>query len=178
MEDTTYTAQFTAVAFVKHTVSFDANGGEGTMEPQVFRVGVSETLRPNAFAWEYHGSLNWNTMPDGSGATYDNEGALINLDADITLYAQWKELERPLEPITSYSDFLTCLKQLEIYASQYALEHPDEDSVALVINYIRTGVKKYTTTSWNTFCGPENTAFVNYVAAQEGSRKTPSVCAR
>ena len=171
MEDTTYTAQFTAVAFVKHTVSFDANGGEGTMEPQVFRVGVSETLRPNAFAWEYHEFLNWNTMPDGSGATYDNEGALINLDADITLYAQWKELERPLEPITSYSDFLTCLKQLEIYASQYALEHPDEDSVALVINYIRTGVKKYTTTSWNTFCGPENTAFVNYVAAQEGSRE-------
>ena len=58
MEDTTYTAQFTAVAFVKHTVSFDANGGEGTMEPQVFRVGVSETLRPNAFAWEYHEFLN------------------------------------------------------------------------------------------------------------------------
>ena len=171
-EDVTYTAQFTATAFVKHTVRFDANGGEGTMEPQVFRVGVSETLRPNAFTWEYHEFLNWNTMPDGSGATYDNEGALINLDTDITLYAQWKELEKPIEPITSYSDFLSALKELEIYAGQYALEHPDEDSVALVINYIRTGVEKYTTSSWNTFCGPENTAFVSYVAEQDGSRET------
>ena len=170
-EDKTYTAQFTAVAFVKHTVFFDANGGEGTMEPQVFRVGVSETLSPNVFTWEYHEFLGWNTEADGSGATYDNEGALIDLDADITLYAQWKELEKPIEPITAYSDFLSCLKELEIYASQYALEHPGEDSVALVINYIRTGVAKYTSSSWSTFCGPENTAFVNYVAAQEGSRE-------
>ena len=78
----------------------------------------------------------------------------------------------PVEPITSYSDFLDCLIQLEIYANTYAQEHADEERVALVINYIRTGVEKYNSGTWNTFCGEENTAFVNFVADQDEANNT------
>ena len=82
------------------------------------------------------------------------------------------EDEIPVEPITSYHDFLDCLIQLETYASTYAQEHADEERVALVINYIRTGVEKYNSGTWNTFCGEENTAFVNFVADQDEANNT------
>ena len=82
------------------------------------------------------------------------------------------EDEIPVEPITSYHDFLDCLIQLETYASTYAQEHADEERIALVINYIRTGVEKYNSGTWNTFCGEENTAFVNFVADQDEANNT------
>ena len=73
---------------------------------------------------------------------------------------------------TGYSEFLTSLGELETYADAYVLEHADEDAVALVINYIRCGVEKYTTSLWTTFCGPEKTAFVNYVSEQDKANGT------
>ena len=76
------------------------------------------------------------------------------------------------ESTDSYSDFIGCLSLLEDYAEAYAREHEDEDSVALVINYIRCGVEKYTSGTWTTFCGPENTAFTSYVAEQDAANGT------
>ena len=80
--------------------------------------------------------------------------------------------EQSTEAINSYSDFIDCLNSLESYAEAYAREHEDEDSVALVINYIRCGVEKYTSGTWTTFCGPENTAFTSYVAEQDAANGT------
>ena len=68
------------------------------------------------------------------------------------------------EEDTQYADFLTSLTALEGYADIYAREHSGEDTIALVINYIRCGVEKYTSGTWTTFCGPENTAFTAYVS--------------
>ena len=75
-------------------------------------------------------------------------------------------------PIKKYSDFLECLTDLEKYADQFTREHPDEDSTALVINYIRCGIPSYTTSTWNTFCGAEKTAFTNYVTEQDEANGT------
>ena len=47
-EDATYTAQYSATARVFHTITFDGNGGEGSMEPQRFEVGVDTALNTNA----------------------------------------------------------------------------------------------------------------------------------
>ena len=80
--------------------------------------------------------------------------------------------EPALEPITTYSDFITSLTTLEAYANAYVLEHPAEESVALVINYIRCGVEKYTSGTWTTFCGPEKTAFTSYVAEKDAENAT------
>lgn len=88
--DITYTATFTAVPIVRHTVTFDANSGEGTMEDQVFIQGSDTQLNKNTFTKEGYQFIGWNTSADGSGATYADEGSIINLTEDVTLYAQWQ----------------------------------------------------------------------------------------
>jgi len=89
-EDATYTAQYSATARVFYTITFNANGGEGSMEPQRFEVGVDTALNTNAFTRENYNFIGWNTAADGSGATYADEGAILELTGDMTLYAQWQ----------------------------------------------------------------------------------------
>ena len=89
-EDATYTAQYAATARVFYTITFNANGGEGSMEPQRFEVGVDTALNTNAFTRESYNFIGWNTAADGSGATYADEGAILELTGDMTLYAQWQ----------------------------------------------------------------------------------------
>lgn len=89
-EDATYTAQYSASARVFYTITFNANGGEGSMEPQRFEVGVDTALNTNAFTRESYNFIGWNTAADGSGATYADEGAILELTGDMTLYAQWQ----------------------------------------------------------------------------------------
>lgn len=89
-EDATYTAQYSATARVFYTITFNANGGEGSMEPQRFEVGVDTALNTNAFTRENYKFIGWNTAADGSGATYADEGAIYELTGDMTLYAQWE----------------------------------------------------------------------------------------
>ncbi|WP_279058973.1 InlB B-repeat-containing protein, partial [Gemmiger formicilis] len=89
-EDATYTAQYSATARVFYTITFNANGGEGSMEPQRFEVGVDTALNTNAFTRESYKFIGWNTAADGSGATYADAGAILELTGDMTLYAQWQ----------------------------------------------------------------------------------------
>ena len=89
-EDATYTARYSATARVFYTITFNANGGEGSMEPQRFEVGVDTALNTNAFTRENYKFTGWNTAADGSGATYADEGAILELTGDMTLYAQWQ----------------------------------------------------------------------------------------
>lgn len=69
-------------------VVFDANGGSGTMQTQTFTKGNAQALTANAFTYEYHEFLGWNTAKDGSGTAYTN-GQEVTLTEDIILYAQW-----------------------------------------------------------------------------------------
>ena len=89
-EDATYTAQYSATARVFYTITFNANGGEGNMEPQRFEVGVDTALNTNAFIRENYKFIGWNTAADGGGATYSDGGAILELTGDMTLYAQWQ----------------------------------------------------------------------------------------
>ena len=91
--DITYTATFTTNPIVRYTVTFDANGGEGTMEPQTFIQGVDTTLTLNTFTREGYQFIGWNTAADGSGVDYADGASLIALTGNITLYAQWQHGE-------------------------------------------------------------------------------------
>ena len=88
--DATYKAVYTQTPLVKYTVTFDANDGEGSMEAQVVVQGEDTALAANSFTRPDHEFTGWNTEADGSGATYADQGSLIGLIEDITLYAQWK----------------------------------------------------------------------------------------
>lgn len=101
--------------------------------------------------------------------------ALSQSEADLSgLLPEFRTEDDPpsLEPITTFADFMSALATLERYAHAYVQEHAAENETALVINFIRCGVEKYTTSTWNTFCGPENTAFSNYVQTQDAAFDT------
>lgn len=89
-EDATYTAQYSETARVFYTITFNANGVEGGMEPQRFEVGVDTALNTNTFTREGYKFIGWNTAADGSGTAYADEGAILELTGDMTLYAQWQ----------------------------------------------------------------------------------------
>ena len=89
-EDATYTAQYSETARVFYTITFNANGGEGNMEPQHFEVGVDTALNTNAFTRENYKFIGWNTAADGGGATYTDCGSILELKENLTLYAQWQ----------------------------------------------------------------------------------------
>ena len=88
-EDATYKASFT-YSGEQHTVTFNANGGEGSMAAQTFEYGVVKTLTANSFNRANFKFTGWNTAEDGSGAIYADEGSINDLTEDITLYAQWQ----------------------------------------------------------------------------------------
>lgn len=83
--DMTLYAQWTSNTAI---VIFNANGGCGEMAPQTFTIGVAQTLSTNSFTRENCIFLGWNTVQDGSGATY-SEMQEITIEENITLYAQW-----------------------------------------------------------------------------------------
>lgn len=74
-----------------YTVSFDANGGSGTMASQTFTENAAQNLKTNAFTKDGRYFLGWATSADGS-ALYAN-GAAYTATADTTLYAVWNEAQ-------------------------------------------------------------------------------------
>lgn len=69
------------------TVTFDANGGEGTMAAQTL-TGGKGTLTPNAFTKAGFRFAGWALLP--AGEKVYNDGAAVELTADTTLYALWE----------------------------------------------------------------------------------------
>ena len=74
----------------KYTVTFDANGGTGTMQSQVFKAGKKQALNANTFTREGYTFSSWNTAADASGKAY-SDGEEIHVTENMTLYAQWKK---------------------------------------------------------------------------------------
>ena len=75
-------------------VRFNANGGEGTMNDEMFVYGVEKALPANAFTRGGYAFAGWSTSPDGEKVS-DDKANILNLSimngAVITLYATWKE---------------------------------------------------------------------------------------
>ena len=73
---------------VNYAITYDANGGTGTMSEQSIVGGVEATLTENTFTREGYVFTGWNTATDGTGTAYA-DGAKVRFDAGTTLYAQW-----------------------------------------------------------------------------------------
>ena len=84
-------AVWKAEAKATYTIRFDANGGEGAPEPQTKTEGEPLTLTTETPTKEGYEFLAWNTVRNGGGASYA-PGDRFSVDADTTLYAQWKVL--------------------------------------------------------------------------------------
>lgn len=72
-----------------YTLSYDENGGSGTMEEQ---SGTSVTVATNSFSAPIGYTFKeWNTNAKGSGTKY-TAGQNVTLTEDLTLYAVWSPL--------------------------------------------------------------------------------------
>lgn len=72
------------------TITFDANGGSGTVPTAISdKPGVAKTIPSNSLTRTGYAFDSWNTVSDGSGTTYAT-GSTITVYNDVTLYAQWK----------------------------------------------------------------------------------------
>lgn len=86
------------------TVTYDANGGTGIMNPLTEAQGVQHTVQANGFtppSGEYF--VEWR---DGSGTTYV-PGAPLTVLGDVTLYAQWTTITPSSYTVTYDSNDLT-----------------------------------------------------------------------
>lgn len=93
---------------ISYAVAFDANGGEGYTDPQVFTYDETQPLKANAFTRDGCTFTGWNTEPDGSGTSYGDRATVSNLASvdgkTITLYAQWRHPSPtpPTPPVTAH----------------------------------------------------------------------------
>ena len=73
-------------------VRFNANGGIGTMNDELFRYGVSQALTANAFTRDGYTFVGWATSETGSIAYADGDAVLNLSQTDgsiVNLYAVW-----------------------------------------------------------------------------------------
>lgn len=68
------------------TVTFNVNGGEGTMANQT--ASAATALTANSFTRAGYSFTGWNTSADGTGTAFA-DAASFAFTADQTLYAQW-----------------------------------------------------------------------------------------
>lgn len=96
-EDITLFAKFTPN---QYTVTFDANGGTGSMAQQTFAYNVSQKLTANSYSKTGYSFTGWNTKVDGTGIGHADEANITITSNElvgksVTLYAQWKSNATP-----------------------------------------------------------------------------------
>ncbi|MCU1363237.1 MAG: cell wall/surface repeat protein [Acidimicrobiaceae bacterium] len=84
----TFYAQWTVGSVTTAAVTFNANGGIGTMASETENLNFSAALTTDVFTRAGYSFSGWNTAASGSGTSYAN-GATYNFAASVTLYAQW-----------------------------------------------------------------------------------------
>ena len=91
-KDTVLYAQWSENAPAQVNVSYDANGGTGTMESITGDVGSKIVIEQNGFARSGYTFTGWNTQADGKGTAYKPGDSFTLTDKDTVLYAQWNKL--------------------------------------------------------------------------------------
>ena len=94
-KDITISANWTAY---KYVISFNGNDAtSGSTATQEFTYDVAQTLRTNGYLRTGYNFVGWNTAPDGSGTSFDDNESVENLsttnNGSVVLYAQWTEKE-------------------------------------------------------------------------------------
>ena len=83
-------ASISVPALAPATITFNANGGSGTVPSTISAyVGVANTIPSNSLTRTGYTFNGWNTASDGSGTAYAT-GSTITPSGNVTLYAQWK----------------------------------------------------------------------------------------
>ncbi len=139
-----------------NTVSFNANGGTGTMANQTIATDASANLTANAFTHAGYSFTSWNTAANGSGTSYSNGASYTMGTSSITLYAKWTA---NLNTITFTTNGGTGTMANQTIAT--------DASANLTANaFVRIG---YTFSGWNTAANGLGTSYANGVSYTMGA---------
>lgn len=83
----------------RHTITFNANGGVGSMPNQTVTTldgltayaNINTNLFSSSSNMEGYHFTGWNTKADGSGVSY-SDGQFVGITGNLTLYAQWSNM--------------------------------------------------------------------------------------
>ena len=75
-----------------YNVTFNANGGAGTMTAQSIVFDQSVPLRENTFTRARYTFAGWNTLANGTGVSYAQGASYPMTSLGATLYAQWEPI--------------------------------------------------------------------------------------
>ncbi len=140
--DATLYAQWSTLP--NHTVTFNSNGGTGSMGPQT--TNVPTALTANTFTRLGFSFSGWNTLANGTGTAYTN-GASYPFTADVTLYAQWTAL--PNHTVTFNSNGGTGSMSNQVANIPTVLTTNTFTNIGFVFN------------GWNTLANGTGTAYAN-----------------
>lgn len=73
-------------------LTYDANGGAGTIDSTTGAAGESVNVAKNVFTRNNYTFTGWNTQADGKGTAYKPGDSFTLTDKDTVLYAQWNKL--------------------------------------------------------------------------------------
>ena len=75
----------------EQSLSYDANGGIGTMSAETGVAGKIVTVAQNEFTRNNYTFIGWNAQADGQGTAYKPGDSFTLTDKDTVLYAQWSK---------------------------------------------------------------------------------------
>ena len=105
-----------------YTVTYNANGGNGTMAESNFTYGIAQQLRANTFTRADHTFTGWATTENGQ-VVYTNQQSVTNLTgtdgAAVTLYAAW---HTPIVPGETLAAKLEWLQSNALSNNAYTVE--------------------------------------------------------
>ena len=131
---------------VNYVLSYNANGGSGSMASQTVTEGQAAKLKTNAFTKTGYYFTGWNTKANGSGTAY-SDGAYATFYGNTTLYAQWQK----------YADTVITFDKNDGSGTTVTQTVPYGESATLNANsFTRTG---YTFSGWNTKADGSGTAY-------------------
>ena len=131
---------------VNYTLSYNANGGSGSMSSQTVTEGQAAKLKTNTFIKTGYYFTGWNTKANGSGTSY-SDGAYATFYGNTTLYAQWQKYADPVITFNKNDGSGTTVTQTVPYGESATLN---------ANSFTRTG---YTFTGWNTKADGSGTAY-------------------
>ena len=87
------------------------------------------------------------------------------INCNYTTYVEIPAL--PVPSITTYEQFIESLIELEKLTAEYIQLNPGKDPLGMMIEYIRTGVDRYNSGSWNIMAGYEDPDFAKFISQRE-----------
>ena len=91
-----------------YTVTYDPNGGNGTMTDSnsPYSAGATVTVLNNTFTRDGYNFVRWNTKADGTGVGYSPD-ATFTINENTTLYAQWSRITYTVSYMANGSSYGT-----------------------------------------------------------------------